>query len=255
MRAARASGRTGPTRSRPGPALRRRVRAGRASRVSAVARSMRARRSPPPQPARAGRASARASRRAGRRPRGRAPRRESHPGSRARRCPGGGARPPAPPRRNRGRRGSSCATRAASRPSARRQDASRSRSSITGAASGGVRERSDRQCGRQRRDRCRRLPRVQLRGDLCRRERIADSRPREPEQLRERSEHDHVVVEQRHRGRAAVLEVRLVDDERPRVRQPPSSPVGLLGLQANVTAAPSSETSAPARSAAIRNSG
>ena len=53
-------------------------------------------------------------------------------------------------------------------------------------------------------------------------ERVADARAGEPERLRERAQHDHVaVVDQRHRGLAAVLVVRLVDDERPRVGQRP----------------------------------
>ena len=51
------------------------------------------------------------------------------------------------------------------------------------------------------------------------RERVADARAGERERLRERPQHDHAVVEQRQRGLARVLEVRLVDDERPRVRQ------------------------------------
>ena len=85
--------------------------------------------------------------------------------------------------------------------------------------SGGVGERRERERGRERRDRRRRLARVQLGGDVARGERVADARAREPEQLRERAQHDDAVVEQRHGGLAAVLEVRLVDDERPRVRE------------------------------------
>ncbi len=84
---------------------------------------------------------------------------------------------------------------------------------------GRIGERRDRERRRQRRDRRRRLARVQLGGDVGCGERVADARAREPEELREGAEHDHAVVEQRHRGLAAVLEVRLVDDERPRVRK------------------------------------
>ena len=50
-------------------------------------------------------------------------------------------------------------------------------------------------------------------------ERVADARAREAERLRERAQHDHAVVDQPRRGLARVLEVRLVDDERPRLRQ------------------------------------
>ena len=80
-------------------------------------------------------------------------------------------------------------------------------------------ERGERERGRQRRDRGRRLAVVQLGGDIRRRERVADARTREREDLRERPQHDHAVVEQRHRRHARVLEVRLVDDERPRLGQ------------------------------------
>ena len=56
---------------------------------------------------------------------------------------------------------------------------------------------------------------VQLLRDVCGRERVTDARPCEGEQLRERAQHDHAVVEQPGRGLAAELEVRLVDDEGP----------------------------------------
>ena len=61
---------------------------------------------------------------------------------------------------------------------------------------------------------------MQLLRDHARGERIADARTRERECLRERAQHDHVaVLDERQRGLAAVLEVRLVDHERPRRRQ------------------------------------
>ncbi len=80
-------------------------------------------------------------------------------------------------------------------------------------------ERRHRQGRRERRDRRRRLPGVQLGRHVHGGERVADPRTGEREGLRERPQHDHAVVEQRHRGLAEVLEVRLVDDERPRLGQ------------------------------------
>ena len=83
-------------------------------------------------------------------------------------------------------------------------------------------ERGDRERGREARDGRRRLARVQLGRELARGERVPDPRAGERERLRERAQHDHVaVVDERDRGLAEVLEVRLVDDERPRVRQRP----------------------------------
>ena len=103
---------------------------------------------------------------------------------------------------------------------------------------GRVGERGDRERGRERRDRRRRLARVQLGRELARGERVPDPRAGERERLRERPQHDHVaVVDQRDRGLAAVLEVRLVDDERPRVGQRPQLAVGLFGRHVNVSAA------------------
>ena len=75
-------------------------------------------------------------------------------------------------------------------------------------------ERCDRERRGQRRDRGRRLAGVQLVRRLARGERVADARAGEPEELRERAQDDHAVVEQVERRHAAVLEVRLVDDER-----------------------------------------
>ena len=105
---------------------------------------------------------------------------------------------------------------------------------------------------REARHRRRRLAAVQLGGESRDGDRVADARAREPERLRERAQHDDAVVDQRDRRLAGVLEVRLVDDERPRVRQRPSSPVGLFGRQANVSTGSSSPTSAPASCAAMR---
>ena len=82
-------------------------------------------------------------------------------------------------------------------------------------------ERRDREGRGQRRDRGRRLAAVQFVCRLARGERVSDPRARETEQFRERAQDDHTVVEQVDRRHAAVLEVRLVDDERSRVRQRP----------------------------------
>ena len=79
-----------------------------------------------------------------------------------------------------------------------------------------VGKRGYRERGRERRHRRGRLACVQVGGDILRRERVSDARPGEPEQLREGPQHDHLVVEERQRRLAAVLEVRLVDDERAR---------------------------------------
>ncbi len=78
-------------------------------------------------------------------------------------------------------------------------------------------ERRDRERRREGRDGSRRLPCVQLRRDRARGEGIADSRTCQPEGLGERPQHDDAVVEERDRSLAAVLEVRLVADERPRL--------------------------------------
>ncbi len=82
-----------------------------------------------------------------------------------------------------------------------------------------LRERRERERGRERRDRQRRLPPVQLGGRVGVGERVADACAGEPERLRERAEDDHAVVEQVGGGLARVLEVRLVDDERARLGQ------------------------------------
>ena len=79
-------------------------------------------------------------------------------------------------------------------------------------------ERRDRERRGERRDRGRRLAGVQLVRRLARSERVPDARAGEAEELRERAQDDHAVVEQVERRHAAVLEVRLVDDERARVR-------------------------------------
>ena len=102
---------------------------------------------------------------------------------------------------------------------------------------GRVGERRQRQGGRERRDRERRLPPVELGRGLGVGERVAEPRGGESERLRERPEDDDAVVDQPHRGLARVLEVRLVDDERPTAGSGSSAPVGLFGRQANVSAA------------------
>ena len=140
--------------------------------------------------------------------------------TRARRAPAAAARRRARGRPRPGRRGSSPATAAARARARAAPTASRSRSSTTGVTSGGdasaasasAAESVDTGAGAWRA--------FSSRGELARGERVADARAGEPERLRERAQHDHVaVVDQRHRGLAEVLEVRLVDDERPRVRQ------------------------------------
>ena len=80
-------------------------------------------------------------------------------------------------------------------------------------------ERGERERRGQRRDGTRRLPFVQLARGVRVGDRVAHPRGRERERLRERADHDHAVVDQTDRGLAAVLEIRLVDDERPSLRQ------------------------------------
>ena len=58
---------------------------------------------------------------------------------------------------------------------------------------------------------------AKLRGRVTAGEGVADTRAGEPERLRERPDHDDVVLDQVDCAHARVLEVRLVDDERPRV--------------------------------------
>jgi len=60
---------------------------------------------------------------------------------------------------------------------------------------------------------------IQLGRDVAACKRVAHPRTGEAEDLRERTEHDHTVVDQPGRSLARILEVRLVDDERPRARQ------------------------------------
>ena len=140
-------------------------------------------------------------------------------------------------RRRPGRRGSWCATRAAARPSARSAAASRSRSSITGAGVGRRGERGDGERGR-RASRRARAPggRSAPRRRLARGERVADPRAGEAEEpWRTCAARSTPSSSSGERGLAAVLEVRLVDDERPGVGQRPSSPVGLFGRHAKVS--------------------
>ena len=196
-RAARGSGRRARRRSRRARGSRRRARAApraasrRSREACAHAPAAAARR-----PATAGRAVARAPRRARRRRR--ASRTET-------RIASGYARTTMPlpqqrvaERQRRRRPGTYrkfvCDSSGAS-PSARSDAASRSRSSITGATSGGSASAAEGERRRERRDRRRRLPGIQLVGDVARRERVADARTGEREQLRERAQHDDAVVD------------------------------------------------------------
>ena len=96
-------------------------------------------------------------------------------------------------------------------------------------------QRGERERDGERRDGGGRLACAQLRGGVARREQVADARAGERERLREGADDDHAVVDERHRGLARVLEVRLVDDERPRRRAAAArSPSGLPGRQQNV---------------------
>ena len=92
---------------------------------------------------------------------------------------------------------------------------------------------------------------LQLGGDVGRGDGVPDPQRREPERLRERAQDDQIrqLLDERDAGDARVLEVRLVDDDG-RVRMRPrelrdlvdgrrSSPVGLFGLQTQISAAPS----------------
>src|SRR5919204_5956970 len=57
---------------------------------------------------------------------------------------------------------------------------------------------------------------VQLLGDIATGDRVADACSRKSECFRERAQDDHSILDQVGGGDAAVLEVRLVDDERTR---------------------------------------
>ena len=79
-------------------------------------------------------------------------------------------------------------------------------------------KRGEGERGRGVRDRRRRLPAVQLERGVHVGERVADARAREAERLRERPQDDNPVVDEPGRGLAArILEIGLVDDERPRL--------------------------------------
>src|SRR5580765_4256172 len=80
-------------------------------------------------------------------------------------------------------------------------------------------QRSDRKRRRERRQRRRMLALVQLRRDIAACEGVSHPRAGEPEHLRERAQHDHAFLDQACRRVPRVLEVRLVDDERPRCRE------------------------------------
>ena len=98
----------------------------------------------------------------------------------------------------------------------------------------------------------RRLACVELVGDLVGGERVADARACEREQLRERAQDDHLVaVDEWQRGLAAVLEVRLVDDERARVGQIVERARRVVRPAAKVSTGSTSPISAPASCAAI----
>jgi hypothetical protein len=75
-------------------------------------------------------------------------------------------------------------------------------------------ETRERERRRDRRHRSGLLALVQLGGELGGGDSVADARRRETERLRERPDDDHAVADQRNRRLPAVLEVRLVDDER-----------------------------------------
>ena len=77
------------------------------------------------------------------------------------------------------------------------------------------------------------LPLVQLGRDVAAGERVAHPRAGEAEDLRERPEDDHTVLDQAGRGVARVLEVRLVDDERPRARELAELAGGIVGPAAD----------------------
>ena len=79
-------------------------------------------------------------------------------------------------------------------------------------------QRRERERDRERRHGSRRLSRAQLGGGVARSEQVADARARERERFREGADHDDAVVDEIDRTLAGVFEVRLVDDERPRVR-------------------------------------
>ena len=122
--------------------------------------------------------------------------------------------------------------------------------------SGGSRERGERECRRDARDRLRRLAAVELGSRLRVGERVPDARAREAERLREGAQDDDAVVD---RGPTAVSPAyskyassttsgRAAGSGR-------DAPVGLFGRQQNVTAGESSPTSAPASAAATLKSG
>jgi len=80
-------------------------------------------------------------------------------------------------------------------------------------------QRRERKCSGQRRDRARSLACVQLARGVDVGDRVTDTRAGERKRLRERADHDHAVPDEIDGGLVAVLEVCLVDDERPRIRQ------------------------------------
>src|SRR5437762_5726297 len=80
-------------------------------------------------------------------------------------------------------------------------------------------ETGERERHGQRRHRSRPLAPVQVRRELPGRERVAHACAGEAERLRERADDDHAVVDQIDGRDAAVLEVRLVHEQRPRGRE------------------------------------
>ena len=111
---------------------------------------------------------------------------------------------------------------------AQRRRASRSRSSITGRTSGGEASAATASAAASVETGAGAWRAFSSAATLGRGERVADARAGEPEGLRERPQHDHAVVEQRDRSLAAVLEVRLVADERARVGQRAELTVGAV---------------------------
>ena len=227
-----------------------------AQRVSAVARRSRTRRGPRRRPARAGRARGRAPRAAGRRPRGRAPRRGSRraktrttqperSSAAAERVRLGDGHEEEVRRATAAARGRARAARRraarAPRPRPRRRAARRARrararrrASRPGTAPGGgsARRRSRRRRARSRRGR--RPARTPSRTCAARRRR----RRAGPTAVSPAySQYASSTTSGRAAGRST------------------SAPLGLCGRQQNVTTGSSSPTSAPASSAAMRNSG
>ena len=144
-----------------------------------------------------------------------------------------------------------------SKPSERSSPASRSRSSTTSLTSGGLRSAATASAAESVETGAgdwRRRSSAAISGA---RERVPDARARERERLRERADHDDVLVlDQPRRRLAGVLEVRLVHGERPRIGERPELAERIpRPARKRQTPASRLRLSAPASSAPSRKSG